>query len=545
MGKRFFYGNKEYELPDGYEYVNLDDEKFRKALAICFDGDYPIVTIAGPGGCGKSVIYRILYDALPNTLAMASTGVAAFNIAQHGIPCMTIHSALKLSPLPLYDWNKPDKSCVIYLSHYEYMLIDEISMVDCNLLDYILMHVKYANEYRDDGKMLHVILFGDVLQLPPVSKIAGSVAVNEKERELKKCWRERYGNAEVGYWFFSPNFRATKRITVELETGYRQSDSSFKEMLRVIRYADKDNLERILAEINKRKVDEAEHRAKYDSENNHMLFLTGRNKDVVAYNNLHIQSFIDSKVECHEYKSSVIGPMTDDAFYRHYNPEDPAARKNLFHDFFPILEDTQTLYLGEQVMCICNDRTSGFQNGTVGRIVRFIRKEPKGMYYPVVKTYDERQPFTVGYHTFEYFAAYVKDDGEIAYNKIFEVESLACKCAYAVTFHKSQGLTLDSVYIDTRHKGGDGGEESFIPDSGIYMGLSRCRTLSGIGLSDTIMPEQIRVNEYTSLFFRPDRDEIKLPSDDSITDFDRAASAMNIIRRRKSRIRLSDLLGDE
>ena len=545
MEQSFFYKNRKYTIPDGYEYVKLDDERFKEALAVCFDGDYPIVTIAGPGGCGKSVIYRIICDKFPLvTLPVASTGVAAFNIAQHGINCSTIHSALRIGAYPFYDWNKMNDSTLEALSGYEYLLIDEISMVDCNLLDYILSHVNYINGHRKDGKSLKVILFGDVLQLPPVSPIAECKPANEKEKSLKKKWQERYGNAEVGYWFFSPIFRATKRITIELQTGYRQSDDSFKEMLNVIRFADKSKLDDILSIINTRKVSEAEHRAKFDSENSHMLFLTGRNRDVRAYNERHIQIFRDSGAEHHDYTSSVSGPFTSDPFYAKYDPADPQGRKAIFNDFFPILEDSQTLYLGQQVMCICNDKEIDFQNGTLGTIVDFAYSEIRKDYLPVIKTYDDREPFKIPYHEFSYFAAYINDNGKIVYDKIFTVNTLACKCAYAVTFHKSQGLTLDSVYIDTRHGGNDSGEESFIPDSGLYMGLSRCRTLGGIGLSDTITPEQIRVNEYTSLFFLPDRDKVVTQNEDD-SQMERMIASKNILRIRKGNRKLPFLSDDD
>ena len=166
---------------------------------------------------------------------------------------------------------------------------------------------------------------------------------------------------------------------------------------------------------------------------------------------------------------------------------------------------------------------------------------------PVVKPFDNRKAFTVPYHDFEYFATYIKSSGEIVHDKIFIVRSIACKSAYAVTFHKAQGLTLDAVYIDTRHGGSDSDSnvgESYIPYSGIYLGLSRCKTLEGVGLSDKITPDQVKVNEYAPLFFLPDRDRVVQSGDDDFL-FKRMIVAKTVIRKRKKKTRLSDLLDSD
>lgn len=546
MGIPFTYQGKEYSIPDKYDYVKLDDEMFRKALAVCYDGEYPIVTISGAGGCGKSVIYQIIYDSFPGKcLAMASTGVAAFNIAQHGIKCSTIHSALRLSALPIYNWDQINPGVLKILDKYEYLLIDEISMVDCNLLDYILSHVRYLNGKRPKGGKLKVILFGDVLQLPPVSSVPSrEYGISRQRREIQEKWRGRYGTAEIGYWFFSPVFMATKRITIELKAVYRQEDGSFKSMLEAIRFAKKDELEVVLKKINERVVDEEEHRKKYERDNMPLLFLTGRNDDVKAYNERQLECFSRDGVEKHEYSSVVAGPFTDDKFYSKYDNKDKEGRECIFKDFFPTLEDSQCLYLGQQVMCLCNDRERGFQNGTLGKIIDFRHSAEDDIYLPYVKTFDDRKPFLVPYHEFEYYAAYM-EKGEIVYDRIFTVKTLACKSAYAVTFHKAQGLTLDAVYIDTRHKDSESdGGESYIPDSGIYLGLSRCRTLEGIGLNDTITQDQVRVNGYATLFFLPTRDDIVEEGKRS-PDFEKRINAKNIIRMRRHPLRPSFLLDDD
>lgn len=521
-GKQFVYGGKRYEVPAKYAGIRFDDKEFRRAIATIIDGEYPLVTISGAGGCGKSVIYRIINDRFPGRcLCAASTGVAAFNIAQNGVECTTIHSALKIvPPKEWYDWTSLLHDTVDILKSYDYLLIDEVSMVNCNLMDYILAHVNEANAQRNDGGSIKVVLFGDVLQLAPVSPLTGRKRKGDLfEDALRGMWRERYGEAEIGYWFFSPILKSMKRVTIELKTVYRQDDSSFRALLDTIRFGRQEDLPGVLDRLSTRVVPLEEHEKAFSRKGRPMLHLSGRNRDVALINAKSVEKLMKKGDEHHSY-SALVGHAGDDDAYARFTKD----TKKLFEKFFPTLSEYQTLYIGQQVMCLTNDRDGRFQNGTLGKVVSFshetqedLPEELKGMKLPprpVVEPYDGRARFTVPYARFEHMAAQVDEKTrKVSFSSVLSVIALACRSAYAVTFHKAQGLTLDAVYIDTRH-GKDGKGGSYIPDSGLYLGLSRSRTLEGVGLSERVTADQISVNRWAMMFFSEDRDGI-VPLDGS------------------------------
>lgn len=518
---KFTYNGKTYTVGDKFKDICFDDENFRRAIATVMDEEYPLVTISGAGGCGKSVIFRILYEKYgKRCLCMAPTGVAAFNIAQHGIPCSTIHSALKLSTKDYFEPDSIIKDAYEILSKVDFLLIDEVSMVDCNMMDLILCHVRAVNKARPERRWLRVVLFGDVLQLPPVSPVAGDDYLSRKKGEgakkLKEVWHKRYGEADIGFWFFSPYFRNTKRITIELKTVYRQSDGKFKAMLDTIRMADdEDEIRKVIRQFDSRVVSEDEHIRKWEGENRPVLHLCGRNDDAKTANDERAAALRDAGAEGHDYNSWVIREDNNLIF-----DEYAKDLEKLFKTHFPILAKEQTLYLGQQVMCLCNDGGKRFQNGTLGKITGFKKDPPsdwdskrKYIPLPIVQPYDGRPPFVVPYHEFDCKSPYVgrnRKTGKtfIYFKKTFTVFSLACKSAYAVTFHKSQGLTLDAVYIDTYNKDRENGRKSYIPASGIYLGLSRSRTFEGVALSDYLKPGQVHINRWAKYFFHPDRDRV-------------------------------------
>ena len=99
---------KGLRIPEGYKWVDFSDKTYRIAAESIANDDIPLLTIAGSGGSGKSILYGIAYAQDPSrTLCLASTGVAAFNLASKDIPAVTIHSGLRLSPRPWYDPEKP------------------------------------------------------------------------------------------------------------------------------------------------------------------------------------------------------------------------------------------------------------------------------------------------------------------------------------------------------------------------------------------------------------------------------------------------------
>lgn len=441
------------ELPEKYSWVNIDSPAFKEALKAINDESRQLTVITGPGGAGKSILYKIAYELEPKfTLCTATTGIAAFNLAKDGVPALTVHSALKIPPRPWYDVKSRSNNTLEILDGICTLLIDEVSMMSANLMDFIIAQVDIINERRGLFDVpLRVILFGDVMQLPPV--------VKADDPFISSMWQERYG--EKIFFFNSPLFKARTKTNIELYDVYRQNDETFKAMLDTIRLG--GCTETILRTVNKNILPLETFKEQLNGKN--MMYLTSTNARVKALNDEYLHQFSNKKGITYEAKYSKTSKEED----------------------FPEIEKNITLYIGQQVMCTTNNIEKGYQNGTIGNVVAF----ENGL--PIVETSDGRQ-FTVQMATYERFKI-VKckaNKSGISCKTSGKCEQIGCKSAYAVTFHKSQGLTLDAAYMDF---------SGWLADSSVYLGLSRLRDISGLGLRTPLMPQMIHTNNEAIEYF--------------------------------------------
>lgn len=128
--------------------------------------------VQGAGGCGKSTLYKALAGANPgHVLCLASTGIAAQNLMDDGnLSASTIHSAFGLKPVDMYWYRNADfERNEGLLNATDMILIDEMSMVNISLMEWIFSLMADAREGRH-GRGIKLVLFGDVLQLPPILK---------------------------------------------------------------------------------------------------------------------------------------------------------------------------------------------------------------------------------------------------------------------------------------------------------------------------------------------------------------------------------------
>lgn len=453
--------NYNFKLPKKYDWVDTSSPAFREALEAIQDDTIPYVIIAGPGGCGKSLLYRIIYDMNNGkTLCTATTGMAAFNISKEGVPATTIHSALHIKPADWYDPENISKKIVKILQKVEILLIDEISMMNCNLMDYIIAHVEEANKKR--VKRIKVVLFGDVMQLLPVTK-------GLDDEMLKDRWIERYGDNHM--FFNSPNLRASIRKTIELYDVHRQNNQEFRQVLNSIRLG--DVTPSILEYLNKYVINRSEF--EHTVGKNGMMYLAGKNAKVDELNEEYQKKFEHAGDVYLEHIAETDGP--DDIL-----------------SYFPGIQETTRIYLGQQVMCIANDSEKrNFQNGTIGKVVDF--KEG----CPVIRT-AEGKCVKVGRQVFTKYKLIPGKDGKLKTVEEGSVTQLACKSAYAVTYHKAQGLTLDAVYMDV---------SGWMAPHSIYLGLSRLKSIDGLGLSRPLKASDIRIDKEAIRFFSSDRDAVQ------------------------------------
>lgn len=431
---------REFYLPSEFSGIDTSDPEFNKALEYILHTDYNIF-INGPAGVGKSVLLRIAYKCLKGTvMVISSTGISACHLVDQGIPASTIHRGLYVKPQDIFSFfslTENELKGVDVLMGVDTLLIEEVGMVSACLFDEIGKLVSKAERKRK--KPIRVICFGDVLQLPPVVK---------DEEKVSKVYQDRYkGNI---FFFHSNFYREHNFFLVSLNTIYRQSSESFQNVLNRIRLGipDSDDFNKINKQKKPLEVFKKEHPLS--------LILAPTVKTVAMLNEQY------GKPE-NSNRFGVFRAVTSGD----YDWSDSG-----------LVDRQVTLWEGQQVMCIHN-KESYYQNGTLGIVTRIYDDS-------VVVRKATGEEVLVEKHVWpQYVYDYDPSTGEVVAHESGKAVQIGCKPATASTIHKAQGLTLDAVYLYLK--------DYWIPFSGIYLGLSRCRTLEGIGLSRNIVPSDIKV----------------------------------------------------
>jgi ATP-dependent exoDNAse (exonuclease V) alpha subunit len=426
------------ELKENWNWVETSSPMFTKALDMVFNTNDNLF-IMGPGGVGKSILLRMVYDHFKDVLVMGSTGISAANLVMEDVPAATIHSTMCIPPLAIYQGMKVTNKTRSVLTKAKIILIDEVSMVNASLMDLIISIVINAPK----ALRPRVILFGDIFQLPPVAP---------KEYTEEYAYFEKvYGGK---YFFFNAKFYKHMEFkNIHLDEVYRQKDQRFKEALFRIRVGKQTRED--LDFINTRVIKCSEHM----NNNPVLLYLASTNAVVNGLNERYVS------LPVFKEKKRFIARLEGEFQLSRY----------------PHLDEKVELAIGQQVMCIANNSAGGYQNGTLG-VVEGITTDS----VQVLTSNDMH--VIVQKHTWkQYKFFYNEESGKVDYAVSGAFTQIGCKPAYAVTFHKSQGLTLDALYVDLN--------SSWMPESGLYLALSRCRSLEGIGLSRAIRDKDIIVNK--------------------------------------------------
>ena len=388
--------------------------------------------LTGKAGTGKTTFLHHLRENSPKRMiVVAPTGVAAINAKG-----VTIHSFFQLSFAPFIPGTKPaneffrfSKEKINIMRSFDLLVIDEISMVRADLLDavdYVLRHFR-RNEQPFGGVQL--LMIGDLEQLAPV--------VKDDEWFLL---RDHY---DTQFFFSSQALKKTSYVCVELKTVYRQSNQDFINLLNRIRENRIDHA--VLQELNKR------YQPDFNPENEEgYITLTTHNYQAQRINSNKLAK-INSK--SYIYEARITGNFPEYSF--------PTDEK---------LE----LKKGAQVMFVKNDLSSEkrYFNGKIAVITRiddnWIEAQSKDDEYPVVveKAVWSNMKYTINPDTKE-----LLEEEEGAF------EQYPLKTAWAITVHKSQGLTFERAIIDAN--------ASFAHGQ-VYVALSRCRTLEGLVLSSLV-----------------------------------------------------------
>ncbi|HET6721637.1 MAG TPA: AAA family ATPase, partial [Chitinophagaceae bacterium] len=449
-----------------YDFTN---DMFRLAAELVNQSSRNIF-LTGKAGTGKTTFLKYIREnCLKQVAVVAPTGVAAINAGG-----VTIHSFFQLPFSPFI----PDSGNILHqteeatnknsllsklrmttekkkiLQELELLIIDEISMVRCDTLDAVdtvLRHIRRRYSERFGG--IQVLFIGDMFQLPPVIK----------EHE----WRLLRDFYNSPYFFDSNVIKEEPPVYIEFTKIYRQSEESFINVLNQVRNNELGNDGRELLE-NRFSSDVIGKKA------DGYIFLTTHNEKARNKNDTELNELGE---ELFSYRAQVEGEFPESAY--------PA-------------EEELRLKVGAQVMFIKNDteRIKRYFNGKIGTVT-FLDKEKI-----LVQCKDDPEEIEVKKEKWENIRYSVdKNSRQLSEEILGSFTQYPLRLAWAITIHKSQGLTFEKVIIDAG--------EAFAPGQ-VYVALSRCTTLDGIVLQSHIRP--------TKMF-----------SDERIVQFSKTNSSKNII----------------
>jgi len=388
--------------------------------------------ITGKAGTGKTTFLKKLKEQSPKTMAVAApTGVAAINAGG-----MTIHSLFQLPvrtliPTPqsyrqMFAEQRMTQRKRTMLYHLETLVIDEISMVRADVLDAIdavLRHYKYRPNLPFGG--VQVIMIGDLFQLSPV------ITRGDDETAMEKYY-------EGPYFFHARVMQQVQPVYIELDHVFRQQNADFVRLLNEVR-------ENRLTQEGKEMLNSRYLPDFRNTDNDFHITLTTHNHTADALNE---QELARLRGRTFTFKAEIVKEFPENNY-----PTD----------------ETLTLKEGARVMFIRNDDQTPrrFYNGKIG-IVRSIEDDG------ITVACDDGD-IKVGRMEWKNIR-YREDEqtGRITEETLGAFVQYPLRLAWAVTIHKSQGLTFDRVIIDAARAFAAGQ---------VYVALSRCRTLEGIVLS--------------------------------------------------------------
>lgn len=407
------------------------------------------VFLTGKAGTGKSTLLKSLIKGISKKyIILAPTGIAALNIEGQ-----TLHSFFQFEPRPYLPYDKdlaelPKKHDI--LNKLDLIIIDEISMVRCDLMNAIDLSLRknLKSNLPFAGKQLLVI--GDLFQLPPV--------VDNRKVEEVKILEASY---KTPYFFSALAFeKGFRYYVIELEKVYRQKDESFISLLNGVR-------ENMVQPHHLVKLNQRYNPDYIPSSSQFEIVLATTNEIARQTNDKEIRKLEGRLCDFH---ATVTGVFLRERL----ESKLPADR------ILQIKEDAQ-------IMFIKNDQEKRWVNGSIGKIVSISSDSLR------VKLDSNNQVHEVQKVTWEsYEYAWNKEEEKIEKKINGEFTQFPVKLAWAVTIHKSQGQSFDKIIIDL-------GRGAFAAGQ-TYVALSRCRSFEGITLKSKVNYRDIKIDERVNEF---------------------------------------------
>jgi len=437
--------------------MDLKNNEFLKALELIEKTNQSFF-LTGKAGTGKSTFLKyIVKNIAKNFIVVAPTGISAVNVGG-----VTIHSLFNFPIRPLLPNDNEiitfpinsDKGQLIMEA--DTLIIDEVSMVRADLIDGIDASLRKNGGNPNlpfGGKQ--VIFVGDMFQLEPI--VVGN--------DDKVIIEEHYGTA---YFFNAWVFKEFELHTIELKTVYRQSNQSFIDLLDKVRNKTITNAE--ISEINKRVCKDTT-----TLDNEFVINLTTRNDAAKIVNDNQL-----NKLNSKQYTYA-------------------AEIHQVFEEAKFPTEEYLCLKEGAQVIFIKNDREGRWYNGTIAKIHQLLEDE---VYVKLesgnIHIIEQEEWENTSY-------SYNREKRKIEQEILGVFKQYPLKLAWAITIHKSQGLTFDKLMVDF-------GTGTFASGQA-YVALSRVKSLEGLYLKHKLTLNDIKIAPEIIQFAETFNSEITLDTD--------------------------------
>ena len=431
------------------------------------------IFLTGKAGTGKTTLLRkIMGSTHKNAVIVAPTGIAALNaggvtihsffqlpfagfIPEFGVKASFTDSVKFETKDTLMRHFSMNKTRIKIIRNIELLIIDEVSMLRADLLDAMDWTLRNVRRIHEPFGGVQVLFIGDLLQLPPV--------VKQEEWQVLRSYYD-------GVFFFHAKvLKEIQPLYIELTTIYRQQDQDFIQVLNHLRN-------------NQITAEDVEVLNKYvkpdfdSSKNDGYITLTTHNTKADEINAKALAALTEKKVS---YDAEVTGEYP----------------KHLFP-----LEETLELKVGAQVMFVKNDLSfdKNYFNGKMGKI-KSLSDQEITVYFPEEKK-------TIVVEKFEWTnIRYALNDstGEVKEEVLGTFVHYPLKLAWAITVHKSQGLTFDKAVLDV--------SDVFAPGQA-YVALSRLRSLDGLVLLKPMRMNGLSNDQQVVAFSQNKAEEELLPS---------------------------------
>lgn len=395
----------------------------------------PFIFLTGKAGSGKTAsLRRFIRSTRKDVLICAPTGVAAVNCGG-----MTIHRMFGMQVRPFDDayikeLSQRQKKAVKLA---DVLIIDEVSMLSSPMLDAIDQILRKCRRRADKPfGGLQIIAVGDLAQLPNVMK--------DSEWELYK------NKFETPHFFSAPCFKTHPMKILNMVKIFRQSESE-KDFLEILNGVRNGRLsQELLDKLNSR------HRPNFTVQPGYVS-LCPTNNMVDSVNSKELDKIPEVPVA---YRAEVTGE---------FKPKDCLA------------DELLTLKPGAQVMCLRNDVSGRYVNGTIAVVDRCDRDQI------IININGEKVAIEKDLWESMQYETSQKDGVDVISQTVTgSMSQYPIKLAFAVSIHKSQGKTYDKCIVDPR---------GIFENGQLYVALSRCATLSGLILKNKVLQNDIRVDE--------------------------------------------------